>query len=133
MIDFGAAIKINPLLADAYNNKGLLLAKDKGDLEGGILNLTKAIEIDPNYVDAYLSRGMAYMRMGQSDKSIADYSNAIKISPKNPDAYYNRAAAYARTKSYDKAWDDCYMAKILGARMNPSFVKDLMKASGRKE
>ncbi len=131
--DFTTAIKLDPSLARAYNNLGLLLAKNRHDFSGGIANLTKAIDLDPQMIDAYLSRGKAYMYTNQFEKAAADYSKVVELDPKNPDACYNTASLYLEIKNYDKAWEYYHKAKNLGANMDPEFVKELIKVSGRKE
>ena len=38
---------------------------------------TKAIQLKPDYHEAYNNRGLLYEAMGQQDKALADYNKAI--------------------------------------------------------
>jgi tetratricopeptide (TPR) repeat protein len=43
------------------------------------LTTNKAIQLDPDYADAYNHRGDAYRRLGQNQNTIADYTMAIEL------------------------------------------------------
>lgn len=131
MGDFMFALRLDPALPQAYNNMGLVYAKYRGDFVRGLESFSKAIERDPKYVDAYMSRGMAYIQMGKTGEALADYSKAIELDPNRKDIYFNRAAAYAEKGDFDKAWEDYHTAEKAGVPMDPGFVEQLKKASGR--
>ena len=61
-----------------------------GDYQGAIVDLTKAIEIDPKYAAAYKNRGLAKSNLGNYQEAIADYNKAIEINPKYVRAYNRR-------------------------------------------
>ena len=73
---------------------------EKGDHYGAISDYTKAIEIDPNYANAYNNRAILYEDLGDSYGAISDLSNAIKINPKDAKAYYNRGFSKGTLKDY---------------------------------
>ena len=52
-----------------------------GDYDRAIEDYSKAIELNANYVDAYLNRGITYNDKGDYDRAIEDYtkSNRVKI------------------------------------------------------
>ena len=58
----------------------------KGQYETAIEDCTEAIELDPDNVSAYLCRGLAYEKLGQSDQAIEDYETVLGLDPKNKDA-----------------------------------------------
>ena len=66
---------------------------DTGDINGAISDYTKAIEINPNYSDAYVNRGVAKGNSGDNAGAISDYSKAIKIDQSYTLAYVNRGVA----------------------------------------
>ena len=66
-----------------------------------IADYTKAIEIDPKYVFAYLNRGLAYQDLKMYKEAIADYTEAIELDPNETDAYNHREEAY-RLKKLDE-------------------------------
>jgi tetratricopeptide (TPR) repeat protein len=51
----------------------------QGDLDGAIADFSKAIEINPDFVDAYAHRGVAKERKGDMQGAKADYSKSIEI------------------------------------------------------
>ena len=105
--DYTEAIKINPNLAGAYNNRGLTYSHDKGDYDRAISDFSKAIEINPRNADAYVNRANAYTQgKGQYDLAIADYTKAIEIAPRLAMAYYNRGISYEGKGEYDQAVAD---------------------------
>lgn len=49
-----------------------------------MLHLNRAIELYPNYSDAYVSRGGAHYYLKEYDESIADYRRAVELSSTDP-------------------------------------------------
>lgn len=66
------------------------------DYDRAIADYNTAIELKPNYAEAYNDRGFAYYLKGNPDykRAIADYSRAIELRPDYPKAYNNRGVAY---------------------------------------
>ncbi|HQQ94312.1 MAG TPA: tetratricopeptide repeat protein [Bacteroidia bacterium] len=56
--------------------------------EGAIDAYSKAIELDPNYYKAYISRAECYERISNKEAAIKDYEKAIAFAPKEKDLYY---------------------------------------------
>jgi len=69
---------------------------DKGLYDESISGYNKAIEINPQYADAYNNRGVTFSLKGDYDRAIADYNKALEINPQYADAYHNRGL----TKAY---------------------------------
>ncbi len=90
-------------------------------------------QTDLNDPVAYNNRGNAYARKDQHDQAISDLNKALEINPRLALAYYNRGLAYARKGQYDKAWEDVYKVQDLGLKIDPVFLKNLRKASGRQK
>lgn len=67
--------------------------RENGDVAGAIADYTRAIELDPKYVDAYVRRAVVKHGQGDLTGAIADYTNAIAIDPKSRIAYFNRGGA----------------------------------------
>lgn len=74
-----------------------------GDWEGGLADLSIAVEKDPEYVDAFFNRGLAYFNQQQYYEAIADFQQCAKLKPENPQYFYNTGAAYASMNSVDSA------------------------------
>ena len=67
-----------------------------GDYEGAIADFERAIEINPQYANAYSNRGFAKSRLGDYEGAMADYERAIEINPQMHRARFNLGRAYIR-------------------------------------
>lgn len=67
--------------------------------EEGLLDYQRAIEIDSNYTDCYISRASYYRNTpDMKTKAIEDYTRAIKLKPNYYYLYIERAAVYMEMK-----------------------------------
>ena len=76
--DFTEAIRLNPKLASAYNNRGLAYRK-KSDLPRAVEDYSQAIALNPLYALAYNNRGYAYETLGRKDEAVSDFQRALLI------------------------------------------------------
>lgn len=81
-------------------------------------DLTRAIEIDPRYAEAYTNRGIANSILGDNDASVADFTEAIQIKPQDPIPFTNRGIVYRQLGELPKAVDD-YSKAI---QLDPNFA-----------
>ena len=102
---YSNAIKLNPQMVSAYNNRGAAYS-DTGAYDCAIEDLNKAIELNPNDANAYTNRGAAYSERSENDRAIEDLNKAIELNPNNAKAYNNRGNAYGSTGAYDRAIED---------------------------
>ncbi|WP_297247149.1 tetratricopeptide repeat protein [uncultured Brachyspira sp.] len=65
----------------------------EGKYEEAIVYYNKAIELDPNYTDAYNGRGKAKNDLGKYEDSIKDFNKVIELTPNYTNAYYDRGNA----------------------------------------
>lgn len=129
--EFNKALAIKPSVT-AYVSRGATYAA-KGDLDKAIADFSGAIMINPNYAEAYTSRGLAYAYRGDMNQGIADCNKAAEVRPDYAAAYSTRAIIYFMQKKYDRSWADVQLAKSLGCKVNPRFLEELRKSSGREE
>jgi tetratricopeptide (TPR) repeat protein len=71
-----------------------------------LADLSRAIELDPSYADALISRGETCRVLRRYDEALADLSRAIELDPSNGDAFMCRSRTYWRMKRYRKALAD---------------------------
>ena len=76
------------------------------EYEESIEHYTKAIDIKPDFANAYNNRGNAYGDKGDYDLAIEDYTKAIQFNPNYAEAYNNRGIAYGDKGDYDRAIED---------------------------
>jgi tetratricopeptide (TPR) repeat protein len=68
--------------------------------------LSRALQLDTNYGDAYYNRGVAHGDLGQYHKAIEDYNQAIRLDPNQADAFINRGNEYNNLGQYQQAIRD---------------------------
>ncbi len=78
----------------------------RGEPQRAIEQLTKAIELDPVLLDAYLHRGIAYYEIGDIEHVLSDLDLVILHAPDTPAAYYWRSRAYLEMGKTDLALED---------------------------
>ena len=81
--------------------------------DAAISDFTKALQLDPNFIEPYLKRGLLFGKLGRFEDSVADNTAAIAIDPENILAYNNRSAAYKALGKLDEARADIEMLKRL--------------------
>ena len=59
----------------------------------------KALEVDPNYAEAYNIKGIIWYIRDEYDKAIQNYTKAIKINSNYEMAFYNRGLALFAKKN----------------------------------
>jgi tetratricopeptide (TPR) repeat protein len=62
-----------------------------GDFDGAIQDTTRALELDPRHVEAWVYRAGARMNKGDLDGAIEDLTRAIELAPGNALAWAGRA------------------------------------------
>ena len=90
----------------------------RGATDLAFLNYNRALESDPNSVDAYLGRGTLYDRLGDFDQAIQDYSKALSLKKDSAEAYLNRGLSLAHKGNIREAIADFDQAITLDAQ-NP--------------
>ena len=87
----------NQECAETYYNRGLAHAKN-GGLKLAIEDYSKAIELKPDYADAYYRRSKAWLHLGEVEKAKSDMKTASSIG-------INSATALDETlRNYKRAW-----------------------------
>ena len=83
------------------------LAKvDRGEHRDAITDFDQAIQLQPDYVDAYYNRGVAKFHLGQSQIAISDYDIALRIQPDYAPAFVARGVAKASLGKHQDAIPD---------------------------
>ena len=84
-----------------------------GEIGDAITKLSNAIELKPDFGDAYYLRGQAHALEGEYDEAIADFERALELDPNRADggvalagAYAGRGVGYALRGDYDEAIAD---------------------------
>ena len=75
----------------------------KGDLPACADHLQRATGIDPEYLDAWNSLALVYVRLNQPEKVISTYSEVLRIDPHSALAYSLTGAAHMTLGHYPEA------------------------------
>jgi tetratricopeptide (TPR) repeat protein len=79
-----------------------------------ITDYNKAISLNPNYTNAYISRGISKHSLKDYREAMLDFTEAIKINPNNADAYINRGISKIGLNQKDSGCIDLSKAGELG-------------------
>ena len=78
--DYTKAIQLNPNLAEACNNRGIVY-KNKGDYGEAIKDFDRAISLNPNDDVAYNNLGLVYIDKTDYEEAIKNFDRAISLNP----------------------------------------------------
>ncbi len=88
--------------AVAWNNKGLLLARQKRYQEA-IIAYERASAIAPKSAAPWSNRGIALVRLERFDEALAAYDHAISLDKTDDSPWLNKGVILSRFKRYDEA------------------------------
>lgn len=107
-------INNNPII---YNKFGkLLLAMGKN--EEAIQYFQKAIQLKPNYFEAYSNLGVAYAKLSQVLLAKEYFLKSIQINPFFAEGHYNLAIAFSSLNNLDLAQIYLTEAQKLGIKIS---------------
>ncbi len=111
-----AFINQNPRSASAYYQLGSILIDSNNiqilpDVAIGCFQ--KAVEIDPNFDDAYNNLGHAFFLIGENRKAAEAFQHSVKLNSKNADSYHGLSAAILNTGDRKGALVALYKAHVL--------------------
>ena len=101
----------------SYEDWAAFLLYIAEDNERAVYAATKALELDPENVQAYIWRAEAYEEQCKIGPAIADHSEAVRLLPDNPVTVATRGHAYWYAFDYELALADYTTAlELLEAR-----------------
>lgn len=106
LADYNAAIKANPKASFAFLNRGVLLAERKRAYDRAIEDFDKVLVLEPDNVEALISRGDAFSQLGDSGRAMADLNRAVALAPNNPVVLLTRGQAEGRRNNLGAAARD---------------------------
>jgi type IV pilus biogenesis/stability protein PilW len=122
-IEFQKALELNPKDKNVLNAIGIIHLLKFEDPQTSIGYFEKALQIDPNFAEAYNNMGVAYEKSGRFNDAIGYYkmasSNPMYQSPEK--AYDNLGRAYYRLGRYDEAIEAYKGALRRVSNFYPSF------------
>lgn len=92
------------------------------DLDGAINGYTQAIQLYPDYAQAYNNRGVTRASKGDLNGAIADYAETLRINPNLADTYYNRGNVGKAKGDLNSAISDYTQALLLNPQHTLAYI-----------
>ena len=102
-------------IMDEYYFYLALISKDTNEKK---LLYSKAIEYNPNFMDAYINRGLVNNELNDYESSLEDYNRAIELDSKCALAYSNRGYTKYKMQDFKGALEDYNKAILLNPKLN---------------
>ena len=99
------------LLGSAY--------REDDKMDQAIKSYEKALELKPDFADAYIGIGNVYLESLNMETAIDNYKKALDIDPRHVIAYFNLGVAYGYNGQIDEAIASCKKA----IELNPRFIE----------
>lgn len=110
----------SPTVAQQPTAEGLISLggskANQGDYQGALAYYNQALRIDPNNVDAYFRRGIAFFEIKDYQAAIKDFNQVVRLSPDNDLAYFLRGLARSFANDKQGAIEDYTQAIRLNAQ-----------------
>ncbi|MFZ0532099.1 MAG: tetratricopeptide repeat protein [Anaerolineales bacterium] len=121
VIAYGQALKLNPKFSPAYLGRALAYEKinPKADIEG---ELNYAIDNDPYYVDAYLTRARIRIEHNNPLGALDDLLEVESLFPNHPMVYILRAQAYLKLNDLSTAMENALLGHELDQTSLPAYL-----------
>lgn len=88
--------------AEENNDRGVMLYYRR-ELSGAEAQFKKAIDIRPDFYEAYNNLGLALSDQGRREEAVSAFKKAVELSPEAPEAYNNLGCLYKSKKDYQQA------------------------------
>lgn len=93
----------------SYNTTDLSKASQGHYIEA-IANYDRAIQLKPDYTEAYYNRGGSNIALEEYGDAIEDFNQAIELNPENANAYAERGYSRYMISEEAAAMEDCNTA-----------------------
>ncbi len=102
-----------------YQARAIAYANDKKNFKAAMSDFDKAIEINPQLLDAYKYRGGLLGMAKQYDRSLSDLNKYLELKPDDHEILYNRALTLVNLNRVPEALPDLDRA----LELNPDFER----------
>lgn len=106
LADYNAAIERSPRRAIAFLNRGILLARYKGEFRSALADFDEALGLEPANLAGLMLRGEARSVLADYPGAVADLDRAAELAPNVAQIHVLRGLANGRRGATDKAIAD---------------------------
>ena len=127
------ALSLDPRLAEAHVSMGRLRFGHDWDWTGAEQDFHRALDIDPNNLDAHFFSAMLFMALGRFSESIAHVERAEQLDPLSSTIHSGFGRVLYRARQYDQAIPHLKQAIELEPRSSDGYgrLADVYEALGR--
>lgn len=113
-------------------NECITKAKDP---HAALRNFEKALKLNPDFVDAWVRKGVILLDLGENYEAQVALNRAVKLSPRLFKARYNRGKCLLQLKYYDEAIADFQQAVGIKPRHAAAheYLAEAFRAIGEEE
>lgn len=102
---FDSIVREEPRNAEAYARRGFAQLA-LGGITGGLADINRALEINPDYALAHNYKGVVFGMNGIRDQAILEFTRAVELAPGLTEAYVNRGKIYLEMSDGESALAD---------------------------
>lgn len=102
--------------AEEHFNKGFSY-QNQGDLDKALEEYNKALELNPNYAQAYTNLGSIYVGKQDFDKAIQNFKKVLELNYLDKKAHYNLGMTYVYKGEPEKAEEHLKYLKSIRSEM----------------
>lgn len=99
------AIQREPGRAELWNGRGYIQMK-ANNVEGAIVDFSKALELDGSCVQCRHNLGVAYLEGGRPLDGLEELTQVIEMAPESDMAFNHRGLVYSRLGKFENAISD---------------------------
>ncbi len=130
---FNQIVKDKPNFAPAYVGRArTTIALDPEKVEEALKDMEAAVQLDPNYGEAYLGIAELQVQAGEGKLALETLEQAARLMPDSPLVYLYRAQAYLALKDNEQALENARKANELDITLLPAYrmIGQVLQADG---
>jgi DNA-binding winged helix-turn-helix (wHTH) protein/Flp pilus assembly protein TadD len=104
------ALELDETIAEAHASLALTKKNMDHDFTGAENEYRRAIELNPNYANAYLGYSLLLQDEGRTEEALGKAESAVQLEPVSALMQTNLARVLVRTKNYDQAIEHLKLA-----------------------
>lgn len=105
IVEEAEPVKAEQLTSEEWFERGYKLFENRNFNEA-IQYYTRALELKPNFFEAYENCGESYDALGNFKEAIENYTKAIELKPEDGKTYYNRGVLRNKSGDFKNAVQD---------------------------
>jgi tetratricopeptide (TPR) repeat protein len=107
LADYAKLIELKPRDPKVRVERGDCYYDHVKDYAKALQDYSAAIELDPNFTEAWYSRGLAHGALGQFDKAAFDFAEAVELGWNRAHNWYRKALAELGSGNVEKYRQSC--------------------------